>query len=307
MGTKSMELTVAETIKRITKNHILKNNGYVVGQCLTAVGWVQNTLPRLKKNIIELPMTDTAGSGIGVGMAIAGSRPILVLRFQSFLWLNSSPLVMHAAKSLELFNYSCPIFIRAIASEGHGSGPLHTNCYHSPFAHMPGLPICAPMTPREYELIWKKYRKDKKPLLVSEHRRSYKSSKEFQDTIFNKSKITIFAISATRFNVEDAKLKLQNENIMCDIFHIYWLKPFKIKEKYLNSLNKTGLGLILDSSYETCSISESIAHKLMLKSNKKVYIKGMKDYSPGVGVKLNNMTPTGKQIYNEVKKLIKKK
>lgn len=303
-----MALTVADTIRNLTKKHITRDNGYVVGQCLTAVGWVQNTIPKIKKNIVELPMTDTAGSGIGVGMAIAGSRPILVLRFQSFLWLNSSPLVMHAAKALEIFNYPCPVFIRAIASEGFGSGPLHTNCYHSPFAHMPGLPICAPMSPLEYKSIWKTYKKGNKPLLVSEHRRSYKSSIEFKNLNFRKSKITIFAISATRFNVKEAIDKLQKENIYCDVFHLYWLKPFNLKKDYLNSINKTGLGLVLDSSYEICSISESIAHKLMLKSKNKckVYVRGMKDYSPGTGVKLENMTPTTNQIYREIKKLIKK-
>ena len=112
-----------------------------------------------KKGIIELQMTDVAGAGYAVGCALAGARPIFVIRFQSFLWLNSSPIVMHAAKTKEIFGYNCPVFVRAIASEGIGSGPLHTNCYHSPFASMPGLQICAPMTPYEYKNIWKAFKR----------------------------------------------------------------------------------------------------------------------------------------------------
>jgi pyruvate/2-oxoglutarate/acetoin dehydrogenase E1 component len=307
MGKKTMAKNLAETIRDITLNHVLKNNGFVVGQCLSAVGWVQNTVPNIKKNIIELPMTDTAGAGFAVGMAIANARPIFILRFQSFLWLNSSPLIMHAAKVKELFDYSSPIFIRAIASEGVGSGPLHTNCYHSPFAHMPGLPICAPMTPNEYKSIWKTFIKNNDPLLVSEHRRSYKSNLEFKDITRRNSKITFFVISATRFNIELAQSKLKKNGIDSDVFHLVWLKPFKIKNQYIDSLNKTKIGVILDSSYEICSISENIACSLMQITKAKVYVQGMKDFSPGTSQKLENMTPTSEQIFDFAAKLLSKR
>ena len=111
--------------------------------------------------------------------------------------MNASPLINNAAKSKDIFNYPAPVFIRAIASEGISSGPIHTNCYHSPFAHMPGLPICAPMTPKEYKEIWIDYMKNDDPLMVSEHRISYKSNREFNDKINISSKISIFLISAS--------------------------------------------------------------------------------------------------------------
>ena len=301
-----MGKTVAETIRDLTKKLINKDKGVVVGQCLTAVGWVQNTVPAQKKNIIELPMTDIAGAGIAVGIALTKKRPIFILRFQSFLWLNASPLVNHAAKSKEIFNYSTPVFIRAIASEGPSSGPLHTNCYHSPFAHMPGMPICAPMTPKEYKNIWKTYLENDDPLLVSEHRISYKSKKEFKDLIQKKSKISIFLISASRFEANQINIMLKKYNLECDIFHIVWLKPFKKKKSYIKSLNKTKLGLVVDSTYEICSISEHIAHKLMLDSGVKVYNYGMKDRSPGCSPALINGTPTAKNIIYKINTLLKK-
>ena len=156
-----MEKTVAETIRDITKNHIDKHQGLVIGQCLTAVGWVQNTIPKRKKGIVELPMTDIAGSGIAVGTSLIGGRPIFVIRFQSLLWLNASPIVNYAAKAKKMFGYSAPIFVRAIASEGGGQGPIHTGSYHSMFMSVPNLYICSPMTPKEYKIILKEFmRKD---------------------------------------------------------------------------------------------------------------------------------------------------
>lgn len=302
-----MARTVAETIKSITKSYINKNKGLVIGQCLSAVGWVQNTVPAQKKNIIELPMTDVAGAGIAVGVSLTKIRPIFILRFQSFLWLNASPLINHAAKAKEIFNYSAPVFIRAIASEGVSSGPLHTNCYHSPFAHMPGLPICAPMTPKEYLKIWKIFIKNDDPLLVSEHRRSYKESLEFKDTINKESKISLFLISASRFEEKKIINYAIKKGWKIDIFHILWLKPFKIKKSFLLSLSKTKLGLVVDSTYETCSVSEHIAFKLMHNvSNSKVYNFGMKNRSPGCTTRLMNGTPSAKEIFKKIEVILKK-
>ena len=301
-----MEKTVAETIKTLSKKLVDKNKAIIIGQCLSAVGWVQNTVPPQKKGIIELPMTDVAGAGFAVGASLEKKmRAIFILRFQSFLWLNASPLINHAAKAKEMFGYSAPVLIRAIASEGPSSGPLHTNCYHSPFAHMPGLPICAPMSPNEYKSIWKHYLKNDDPLLVSEHRRSYKESIEFKNYTNKKSKISIFAISACRFDMEEVKKILQSKNIEIDIFHIVWLKPFKIKTEYIKSLNKTNLGIVIDSSYEICSVAEHISYKLMHASKKaKIHTFGMKDKSPGCSPTLLNGTPSAKQIVSKILKLI---
>ena len=302
-----MAKTLAETIKKITKEHIDKNNGVVMGQCLSAVGWVQNTVPPQSKGIIEFPMTDVAGAGFAVGAAVGGAKPIFILRVQSFLWLNASPIINHAARVKEIFGYSAPLFIRAIASEGPSSGPLHTNCYHSPFAHMPGLPICAPMTPNEYLSIWKSFINSDKPLLVSEHRRSYKEKDEFKDYTNIKSKISVFVISASRFEISKVQKKLKDQNIEIDIFHLVWLKPFKIKEKFITSIKKTKRGLVIDSTYEICGISEHIAYTLMRKvKNSEIINYGMKNKSPGCSKKLTNGTPSSEEIIRKIKKIIKK-
>ena len=68
-----------ETIKEISRNHLEKNNGVLLGQALTAVGWVNGTVPNCK-GVLELSMADVAGAGITVGTAIVGRRPIFVIR-----------------------------------------------------------------------------------------------------------------------------------------------------------------------------------------------------------------------------------
>ena len=307
MGKKFSSKTVAETISELSKITVEKYKGIIIGQCLSAVGWVQNTVPKQKKGICELPMTDISGAGIAVGAAIAGSRPIFVIRFQSFLWLNSSPIVMHAGLCKEIFGYGCPILIRAIASEsGDGQGPLHANNYHSIFLHVPGISVCAPMTPREYRNVWKYYLKNDSPVLISEHRNSYKSSLEIKNVYTDDSNAdaTIFAISSARFSA--LELCKNNKNLKLNLINIIWLNPLNFKKKDIEVLKKSKIGLVVDASYEYCGVTESIAHKLQLLSGTPVYAMGLKRKFPGVSKKSENGTPTASEILKKISFLIKK-
>lgn len=300
MGKKNME-NVADTIRKLTKKH-LNNGSYIMGQCLSAVGWVQNTIPKQKKGIIELSMTDTAGAGIAVGAAIGGNRPILVLRFQSFLWLNSSPIVMHAAKCKEIFGYPCPVYIRAIASESEGGqGPLHANTYHSIFAHMPGIVVACPMTPKEFKIVWNKFLKSDYPYLVSEHRSSYKIDYEIKDIIHEKNELTVIALSSARLEALEALKKLKKENININLINLFWIKPFKLTTKQINCIKKSKKILIIDNSYEFCGVAASIAQIINSKYNVSTYILGLKEFSPGVAKKFENGTPKAKDIIKKLK------
>ncbi len=299
-----MERTVADTIRELTRRHIAENDGLVLGQCLTAVGWVQNTIPEQTEGIEELPMTDIAGAGFAVGAAIMGRRPIFVIRFQSFLWLNASPIVNYAAKSKELFGYAAPVFVRAIASEGGGSGPLHTNCFHSLFMHMPGMTVVAPMTPNEYDSIWEHYLANDDPMLVSEHRRSYRSADEMPDILEANADVTLFAMSATRFEMEEARALLAADGIRANVAHVHWLKPFRSGPGAEEALRSSRCGLVCDSAFEVCGASQSIAYDLMLRCGVPVKAVGMYDRSSGVAKRLENHTPSAARIAEEARELI---
>ena len=69
-----MSKTLREVIKEITREHLTKNNGIAMGQCLTAVGWVGGTLPELYEDsgMVELSMADVAGGGFAVGAGVWG-------------------------------------------------------------------------------------------------------------------------------------------------------------------------------------------------------------------------------------------
>ena len=294
-----MAKTVAETIKEITRKHLNDNNGLLFGQAITAVGWVNNTVPNCK-NIVEFPMSDVSNMGIACGAAIAGRRPIIVIRFQDFLWLNSSTLVNYAAKSKDILGTGTPIFVRALAQEH--AGCVHSGILHSVFMHMPGFRICSPMTPREYQEAWDDFMAHDDPMIVSEHRASFGSTREFSNSD-NKADITLMPISSARFNVEEAAGQLNSEGIKCNVAHIMWLKPLK-KEHLLRSLANSRTGLVIDVTFETCGAARSISYELMLETGKPVKALGLENRSVGVSYEFRNPTPSAEKIVAAAKSVL---
>ena len=299
-----MGKTTAETIREITKKHLTQDNGLLLGQCVTAVGWVGGTVPDCE-GIIEIPMTDVAGPGFAVGSALMGRRPIFIVRYQGFMWYNASTLVNYAAKSKQVWGRSCPVFIRSIGMEGNGVGHTASSCIHSIFMHSPGMPVAAPMSSMEYSAVWDCFMAHDDPVYVSEHRRSFSSSLEMENVVDPEAELTIFAISASRFNAIEAEKKLREQNIKCNLFHLVWLKPFDPTKEMIKCLINTKVGLVLDSDYEIAGASRSLAYELMHKTGARVHALGLEDRVCGVAPHLENITPSPETIVSAVKRYLR--
>ncbi len=297
-----MSLTTAETIKQITAQHLTEGNGLLLGQCVTAVGWIGGTVPDVK-GIVEIPMTDVAGPAFAVGAALVGRRPIFVVRYQGFMYYNCSSLINYAGRSKEVWGVPCPIFIRALGMEGNGVGHTASSCLHSMFMHVPGMPVVAPITPGEYRAAWQYFMDHNDPIYVSEFRKSYGLKEEMPDKINHEAKITIIGISGARLTALEASKRMEAE-LKHDLFNVYWLKPFEPSEKLLNSLKKTGLGLVVDSDFEICGASQSIAYDLMHRTGAKVSVLGLEDRVCGVAPHLENITPSADRIMKKVRELV---
>lgn len=307
--------TSRDVIKRISEKHLKENNGLLLGQCLTAVGWVGHTVPELTENdgLVELSMADVAGGGIAAGAALAGRRPIYVVRYQGFQWFNAPMIVNYAAKSKELWGISCPLFIRSIAMDasgrkGRSMGPVAANSHHGIYYRMPGIPIAAPMTPREYQEVWDYFMSHDDPIYCSEHRRGWEVDFEMPDIIHKDADITLFPISSTRLNVLEALEELKNLNIKCNVIHLIWLKPFSLNnkdEKIAEALkNSKKGGLVIDGDYIN-GVAKGIAFDLMHQHGKKIYALGLEERTAGFAPHRDNLPPTLKQIISKIKEIVK--
>jgi acetoin:2,6-dichlorophenolindophenol oxidoreductase subunit beta len=259
------------------------------------------------KGIVELPMTDVAAAGFACGVALMGRRPIFVIRYQGFMWYNCSSIVNYAAKSKQVWGRPVPIFLRAIGMEGNGIGHTASSCLHSLFMHPPGLNVAAPMTPLEYQSVWDHFMAHDDPIYVSEHRRSFTLREEMADVRHEQPDITIIAILAGRLNAVEALPMLAARGIKADLFHQVWLKPFEPSPAVLESLRRSGRGLIVDSDFAITGASQSLAYDLMHRTGVFVHALGLEDRVCGVAPHLENITPSPQKIADVAGELARRK
>jgi pyruvate/2-oxoglutarate/acetoin dehydrogenase E1 component len=300
-----MATTVRETIKEITRKHLTEGKGKCYGQCLTAVGWVGGTLPELyeEDGMVELSMADVAGGAIVTGVALSGERAIYVVRYQGFQWYNAVSIVNYAAKSKEIWNRPCPILVRSIAMEG-GIGPVAGSSHHSLVHRMPGIKVLAPMTPGEYQYAYDSYMSDNDPYYISEHRKSYDNTEELSNIIHDgEVDFTIFPISVTRFEMKKLVELAEKEGIKLNIIHQLWIKPFYVVDNWIPALNNSKYGgLVVDDDYVE-GVASSIASKLSLASDKKVYTLGLDPKTAGFHPSVDNLPPTAEKILEKLKQI----
>ena len=256
-------------------------------------------------NLIELSMDDTSGGYRAVGLALAGRRPIFICRYQGFMWFNAPPFVNYAAKAKEMWGYKVPIFIRAIAMEG-GAGPVAGSSHHGMITRMPGIPVCAPMTPGEYQSIWNYFITHDEPLYVSECRKSFAINYEMENIVHPEADMTILAISAVRLNAIEAVKILRQQGIICNLIHLVWLKPLRLTQRVLEIVETSRYGaLVLDTDFED-GYSKCIAYELMHATDKKVRVLSLEERVAGFAPHLDNPPPSPEKIIKMVKQIVKK-
>ena len=299
-----MAKTVRDTIKDITRHHLTNKLGRCYGQCLTAVGWVGGTLPEMyeEDGMVEFSMADVAGGAIATGIALAGGRPLYVVRYQGFQWYNLASVVNYAAKSKEIWNRPCPLFVRSIAMEG-GVGPVAGSSHHSMAQRMPGIKVVAPMTPGEYQSVYDQFMLEDDPYYVSEHRKSYDNDRELYDQVGTTADFTIFPLSITRLEMDKLKVLALEANIDINIFHQLWLRPFNVKEHWKIALQSSKYGGLVTDDDHVEGTASSIANELSIASGKVVRTMGLKPRTAGFHPTVDNLPPTAEEIINKLKEI----
>ena len=288
-----MGKALREVIKDITRDH-LKLGNQLFGQCLTAVGWVNGTVPELSEDdgIVELSMADVMAGGIVVGAALTGKRPIYLVRYQGFQWFNAPIIANYAGKSKDLWDVPCPIFIRSIGMEG-GIGPVGSSSHHGIFYRMPGIKIASPMTPEEYKSVYSEFMSGTDTVYVSEHRLSYSVEDETPSITQDNPDFVLFPFSVTRF--EALKVPAATP-LKVSVYPQTWINPLRIKESEIENLKASKYGgVVLDNDYPN-GIAKQIAYELMHRSGKPVSVLCIDEKTAGFQPHNDNLPPSCEKI-----------
>ncbi len=123
--------------------------------------------------VMDVPLSENALTGMIIGAALGGMRPILTHQRVDFALLSMEQIVNQAAKWYYMFDGkggTVPIVIRMVIGRGWGQGPQHAQSLNSWFAHIPGLKVVAPASPADAKGMLIASVEDDNPVVFLEHR-----------------------------------------------------------------------------------------------------------------------------------------
>src|SRR5580698_3046731 len=150
---------------------------FVIGQGLWSPWYAGSSLEGLDREfgrdrVIDSPVSENAVTGLAIGAALAGMRPIVFHPRMDFLLLAMDPIVNQAANWSYLFagRASIPVVIRAVINRGGEQGAQHSQALHALFMHVPGLKVVMPSTPADAKGLLIAAVEDPNPVLYIDDR-----------------------------------------------------------------------------------------------------------------------------------------
>lgn len=172
------EITQAEAIREATEQAMAEDGRVIlIGEGVPdpkgVFGTTSGLLGRFgSQRVFDMPLAENGLTGICIGAAINGIRPIMVHQRIDFALLCVDQLVNNAAKWRYMFGgqVSVPLVVRVIIGRGWGQGPQHSQSLQSLFAHIPGLKVVMPATGRDAKGMLIAAVRDDNPVIFIEHR-----------------------------------------------------------------------------------------------------------------------------------------
>ena len=222
------------------------------------------------KRMFDMPTAENSNTGIAIGLAISGIKPIITHQRVEFSLLAMEQIINQAAKwsymSAGLMHV--PLVIRLIIGKGWGQGPQHSQSLESLFANIPGLKVVSPSSAYDAKGLLIASIEDKNPIIFFEHRWLHETSsfvpKKYYKIALGKAKIlqrgkdiTIVSNSFMTVEVLKAKNILHQMDINPEIIDLRSIRPLD-KRLIINSVKKTGRLLVIDNGWQTCGVSAEI-------------------------------------------------
>jgi pyruvate dehydrogenase E1 component beta subunit len=217
------------------------------------------------------PLSEDAMTGFGLGAAINGLRPIHVHMRVDFLLLALNQVVNMVATHLygSGGKMSVPMVIRAIVGRGWGQSFQHSKSLQSWFAHIPGLKVVMPATPRDAKGMLIAAIRDDNPIVFIEHRWLYDAVGDVPEdaspaplegaqVLRPGTDITVVATSWMNVEAVHAANILGKHGVSVEVVDCRSISPFD-RGTILKSVAKTGHLIVADNDWVHCGFSAEVA------------------------------------------------
>lgn len=224
-----------------------------------------------EERVRDTPISEAGFTGVGVGSALVGMRPIVDYTIASFMYVAMDQLVSMAAKCTYMYGGQAklPILFRAGLFYGGANAAQHSDRPHPLFMNTPGFKIVIPSTPYDVKGLIKSAIRDDDPVICFEDGSLWFSKgpvpeEEYlvpigkADVKREGSDVTVVAIAGGVPMALDAADELAEEGISVEVVDPRSLVPLD-KATILESVDKTGRLVVVDPAHKTCSAASEIA------------------------------------------------
>lgn len=274
-------VNLIEAINMALHRAMLEDNSVVIlGEDVAVNGGVFRATDKLRsefglKRVMDTPLAETMIAGMSIGMAAQGLRPVAEIQFMGFIFAAMEQLVGHAARMRNRTRgrLTCPLVIRAPFGGGIHAPEHHSESVEAIFAHIPGLRVVVPSSPkRAYGLLISAIQSND-PVIFLEPKRIYRySQSEVVDdgvglplgksfVIKSGKDITLITWGAMLVDTMTAVDMLEKEGISCEVIDVASISPLDHKT-LITSVKKTGRCCIIHEAARSCGVGAEIAANL---------------------------------------------
>ena len=275
-------LTYAEALNSALEEEMKRDESiYIMGEDIGkhggAFGVTMGLINKFgEKRVVETPISEEGYTGIALGSALLGNRPVVEIMYIDFISLAMDQIVNQAAKMRYMFGgkVKVPIVIRTQCGAGRSNAGQHSQSLEAWFYHIPGLKVVMPSTPQDAKGLLKSAIRDDNPVIFIEHKCLYNQKGEVEEGEFTtplgkadiKRKGNDLTLIATSFMVPRA-LKIaeklsNNKSIEIEVIDLCTLYPLDL-ECILNSVKKTNRVVIIQEAIRRGGVASDIASLIM--------------------------------------------
>lgn len=275
------QITLVEAVNLALKRAMQDDPSVVVlGQDVGVDGGVfRATLGLLDRygaeRVIDTPLAEALIIGTAIGMAVEGLKPVAEIQFAGFAYTTVDQVLNHAGRMRHRTRgrLSCPLVMRTPCGAGIHAPEHHSESPEAMFAHIPGIRVVYPSSPRRaYGLLLAAIR-DPDPVIFLEPTRLYRLFKEDVEddgqalaldscyTLREGSDVTLVAWGAMAYEALVAATDLAEEGIDAEVIDAATLKPLDM-DTILASVAKTGRCVVVTEAARTCSFASEISANL---------------------------------------------
>lgn len=277
MADSSRTITFAQAINEALAEEMRRDpRVFIIGEDVAEAGTPFKVLSGLveefgTERVVDSPISEAGVTGIAVGAAMTGMRPVVDIMFGDFLTLAMDQIVNQAAKAHYMSGgkLKVPMVIRTTLGAGRRSAAQHSQSLHAWLSHVPGLKVVLPSTPYDAKGLLKSAIRDDNPVAFFEDKMMYRlegpvPSEEYilplgvADVKREGRDITLVATSSMVHVALGAAELLAEIGIEAEVVDPRTTSPLD-REALIESAKKTSRAIVIDEGYERYGVTAEIA------------------------------------------------